>query len=117
MIRIDCTKSIEACASHYGEEADAVRQYMYTGLERAEALPNRGPIRFIDESRLVPEIRSAYSEYGFYIFEGVIGEREMADVHDDLRELRSRFPTHPGSEVDCKGRPALDVGLEGPGLA
>jgi hypothetical protein len=117
VIRIDCTKSIEACAEHYGDEADAVRRYMYTGLERAEALPNRGPIRFSHERRLAPEIRSAYSQYGFYVFEGVIGESEMVDVHHDLRELRSRFPTHPGSRVDSQGQPALDAGLKGPGLA
>lgn len=116
MSPIDCTKSIEACAAHYGDEAEAVRRYMFSGLERARSLPNRGPIRFTEEGGLAPEIRAAYSEYGFYVFEGVIGDREMADVHDDLRELRSRFPTHPGSEVDAQGRPALDAGLEGPGL-
>ena len=116
MSRINCTRSIEACAAHYGDESEAVRRYMYAGLERAEAVPNRGPIRFTPEGRLTPEIRSAYSEYGFYIFEGAISEREMADVHDDLRKLRSRFPTHPGSAIDTQGRPALDVGLKGPGL-
>lgn len=116
MSPIDCTKSIEACAAHYGNEADAVRNYMYAGLEHANALPNRGPIRFNSEGNLAPEIRSAYSEYGFYIFEGAIDEREMADVLADIRELRSRFPTHPGSTVDTQGRPALDVGLKGPGL-
>ena len=116
MSRIDCTKSIEACAAHYGEDAEAVRQYMFSGLERAKALPNRGPVRFTEEGGLAPEIRAAYSEFGFYVFEGVIGDREMADIHDDLRELRSRFPTHPGAEVDSQGRPALDAGLRGPGL-
>jgi len=116
MTRIDCTKSIEACAAHYGDEAAAVRNYMYTGLQHAQALPNRGPIRFTREGRLATEIRAAYSEYGFYIFEGAISEREMADVHDDLRKLRSRFPTHPGSAIDTQGRPALDVDLKGPGL-
>ena len=116
MIRVDCTRSIVACAAQYGDEAGAVRQYMHTGLTRAAALPNRGPLRFEDEGRLTPEIRSAYSKYGFYIFEGVIGEREMTDVQRDLHALRLRFPTHPGSTVDSQGRPALDVGLKGPGL-
>ena len=116
MSPIDCTKSIEACASQYGDEAEAVRRYMYAGLEHAKALPNRGPIRFGPEGKLAPEIRSAYSEYGFYIFEGAISEREMADVLEDIEELRSRFPTHPGSAVDAQGRPALDADLKGPGL-
>ncbi|MGB0621393.1 MAG: phytanoyl-CoA dioxygenase family protein [Myxococcota bacterium] len=116
MSPIDCTKSIEACAAHYGDEADEVRQYMFSGLERARALPNRGPLRFTEDGSLAPEIRAAYSEYGFYVFEGVIDEREMADVHEDLRKMRARFPTHPGSEVDAQGRRALDAGLRGPGL-
>ncbi|MAJ59268.1 MAG: phytanoyl-CoA dioxygenase [bacterium TMED88] len=114
---IDCKRSIEACAAHYGDESEAVRQYMYDGLARAEAIPNRGPILFTAEGRLAPEIRSAYSEYGFYIFEDVVGEREMGDILADLRGLRARFPTHPGSELDAEGRPALGVGLRGPGLA
>ncbi len=42
----DISKSIEACAAFYGDDADAVRRYLIEGQERALALPNRGPIRF-----------------------------------------------------------------------
>ncbi|RLQ20223.1 phytanoyl-CoA dioxygenase [Seongchinamella sediminis] len=112
----DYSKSIEACAAHYGDEAEAVKAYMFEGQCRAYALPNRGPIRFLEDGSLHPDIRRAYSEYGFYVFEGVIGEREMSDILEDLADLRSRFPTHPGAEVDSQGRPALGVDCKGPGL-
>ena len=39
--------SIEACAAHYGDEAEAVKTYMQEGLKQALRLPNRGPIQFL----------------------------------------------------------------------
>ena len=71
MAKFDFSKSIEACASRYGEEADAVRAYMNDGLEAALALPNRGPIKFNDDGSLDQSILEAYSKYGFYIFQGL----------------------------------------------
>ena len=38
----DISRSIEACASHYGEQADAMRTYLLEGQAAALALPNRG---------------------------------------------------------------------------
>ena len=58
--------SIEACAAHYGDEAEAVKTYMQEGLKQALRLPNRGPIQFLKNGALHPEIREAYSKYGFY---------------------------------------------------
>lgn len=112
----DFSKSIEACASYYGAEADAVRAYMNKGLEQALSLPNRGPIVFDQDGNLNEDILDAYSEYGFYIFEDVIGQDELDDIHKDLADLRERFPTHPGSEVDSAGRPAIGVDCKAPGL-
>ena len=64
----DISRSIEACAAFYGDEADAVRQYLIEGQRRALALPNRGPLRFNDEGEIHHDILDAYSAYGFYIF-------------------------------------------------
>ncbi len=69
----EISKSIEACAAHYGEDADAMRAYLVEGQKRAMALDNRGPIRFDANGRLDPAIREAYSKYGFYVFEGAVG--------------------------------------------
>ena len=52
MAKFDFSKSIEACAARYGEEADAVRTYMNDGLEAALNLPNRGPIKFNEDGSL-----------------------------------------------------------------
>ncbi len=110
------SESIEACAAHYGDAADSVRSYMLEGEKRAYALANRGPIRFSEDGSLHPDILSAYSDYGFYIFEGVIGADEMSDIHADIADLRGRFPTHSGSDVDAEGRPALGSDCAGPAL-
>ena len=42
----DITRSIEACAAHYGDEAKAVKKYLIEGQAKALALPNRGPLTF-----------------------------------------------------------------------
>ena len=64
----DISRSIEACATHYGDEAEAVRNYLIHGQARALALPNRGPLRFDDSGSIHGDILKAYSKYGFYIF-------------------------------------------------
>ncbi|MCC3306338.1 phytanoyl-CoA dioxygenase family protein [Sneathiella sp. HT1-7] len=116
MVDRDYTKSIEACAAHYGEEAESVKAYMHQGHERAYALGNRGPIRFNSDGSLAQEILDAYSKYGFYVFEEVLQNRELKDIEEDIAEMRTRFPVHRGAKVDSKGRAALDADCEGSGL-
>ncbi|MGB1244991.1 MAG: phytanoyl-CoA dioxygenase family protein [Porticoccaceae bacterium] len=103
----DISRSIEACAAFYGDEADAVRQYLIEGQRRALALPNRGPLRFNDEGEIHQDILDAYSAYGFYIFENALRQEELQDLKDDLDRMRDNFPTTMGAVTDAKGRPAL----------
>lgn len=105
----DITASINACAAHYGEEAEAVRDYLLQGQAKALALPNRGPLKFDAARNIHPDILSAYSEYGFYIFEGALSEAEVSDLQSDLAEMRANFPTMMGQITDAQGRPALGV--------
>ena len=44
----DITKSIDACAAYYGDDAIAVKQYLLDGENRALELSNRGPLKFDD---------------------------------------------------------------------
>jgi hypothetical protein len=104
---IDISESIEACASHYGEQADAMRTYLLEGQAAALALPNRGPLRFSESGALADEIRAAYSEYGFYVFENVLSAEELDDIKADLDTMRAQFPTGPESQVNAAGEPAL----------
>jgi len=103
----DTRKSIEACAAHYGENADAMRQYLLRGEQNALQLDNRGPIRFDEDGRLAQDILAAYSRYGFYVFEKVLGEEELRDIQQDMEALRATFPTEPGGKLTADGRPAL----------
>ena len=108
--------SIDACASHYGDEADAVKAYMLEGEAFAHKIPNRGKITFSSDGRLRQDIRSAYSKYGFYIFEDVINDSEMTDIREDITDLRQRFPVSKGAEFDALGRPALGTDRRAGGL-
>jgi len=111
---MDISRSIEACAAYYGEEADAVRAYMTDGQNRALELPNRGPIKFTDDGRLDPEIRAAYSKYGFYVFENVMSEAELKDLQEDMTRMRGLFPAKPGGKEARDGSgPALGLGHKG----
>ena len=103
----DISQSIEACANHYGEQADAMRTYLLDGQATALALPNRGPLRFTESGALAEEIRAAYSEYGFYVFENVLSAEELEDIKADLDTMRAQFPTGPESQVNAAGEPAL----------
>ena len=103
----DISKSIEACAAHYGEDSDAMRQYLIEGEKNARSLANRGPIRFEDNGDLASDILDAYSEYGFYIFENVLDQSELVDIQQELESLKSRFPERNGDKLTADGKPAL----------
>ena len=106
---IDASKSIEACAAYYGDEADAMKAYLINGEKNALALGNRGPITFDENGNLSPTIKEAYSENGFYIFEGVLNNEEVEDIKEDLENLRQQFPTGPESTLNAKGEPAMNA--------
>ena len=103
----DISRSIEACAAHYGDEAEAVKTYMIEGQAKALAMPNRGPLQFTENGDIHPDILEAYNEYGFYVFEDVLSSEELADLESDLETIRDNFPVHMGADKDKHGRPAL----------
>ena len=106
---IDASKSIEACAAYYGDEADAMKAYLINGEKNALALGNRGPITFDENGGLSSTIKEAYSKNGFYIFEGVLNNEEVEDIKEDLENLRQQFPTGPESSLNAKGEPAMNA--------
>ncbi|NNE58184.1 MAG: phytanoyl-CoA dioxygenase [Hellea sp.] len=110
----DISKSIDACAAFYGEDADAVRAYMTDGQKRALELPNRGPIKFTEDGELDPAIRQAYSDYGFYVFTNVLSDEELSDLRRDMDKMRGQFPAKPGGKEARDGSgPALGFGHKG----
>jgi len=89
------------------EHATAMSGYSEHGMRRAFALGNRGPIRLSANGKLHEDILDAYREHGFYVFEGVVGAQELAELRADIDRVLDLAPAAPGSEVDAKGRPAL----------
>jgi len=103
---------LDIAAADYGaDEAEMVR-YRETGTERALAMDNRGPIRFGADGALDPAILESYARHGFYIFEGVLGEDERADLERDVADMLERAPVAKDAAVDKHGRPALGAGCE-----
>ncbi len=112
----DISRSIEACAAHYGDDAEAMKQYLEDGQRAALQLDNRGSIEFDQRGHLAQSILDAYSKYGFYVFTGVLSEEECQDLEADLEHMKTTFPTGPESKVDSQGRPALGADSMTPSL-
>lgn len=112
----DISKSIEACAARYGEQADAMREYLLAGQAAALGLDNRGPIEFDTSGKLAQHILDAYSKYGFYVFTDVLSDEECEDIEADMVTLKRSFPTMPDSAVDADGNPALGSDSKTPHL-
>jgi ectoine hydroxylase-related dioxygenase (phytanoyl-CoA dioxygenase family) len=112
----DISKSIEACAAHYGDAADAMRHYLLQGQATALQMDNRGPLEFAADGSLSSTIREAYRKYGFYILLGAISDDELVDIRADLDGMAKRFPVDSRSQVTAAGEPALGVGHKAPNL-
>ena len=93
----------------YGSEEAAMQVYLRAGERRAEALGNRGPIRFTHSGELHPEIVEAYWRCGFYVFQGVLKADELADIERDLHDIMDRLPVEKGAPLF----PRLPVPREG----
>ena len=106
------TTSATATAINYGPDEAAMQAYLREGEQRAYELGNRGPIRFNADGTLHPDIPDAFWRHGFYVFEGVIEQQELADIEADLHDILDRLPTEQGAAVDAKGRPALGADCE-----
>ncbi len=89
------------------EHAEAMREYFAEGVERAHALGNRGPIRLGRDGKLHPDILDAYWGRGFYVFEGVVGPEELAELRADVQRMLDHAPVSPDATHDAKGRPAF----------
>ncbi|MGE0575998.1 phytanoyl-CoA dioxygenase family protein [Reyranella sp.] len=108
--------SRQAAAVDYGSEEAAMRVYLREGEQRAATLGNRGPIRFMPDGALHPDIREAYWRCGFYVFEGVLKADELGDLERDLHDILDRLPAERGAALDAKGRPALAADCTAPTL-
>ncbi len=102
MTSVDTTRPAPSAAEH----AAALAAYHEDGRRRAEALGNRGPLRWVD-GRLHPEILDAYWEHGFYVFHDVVDADEVEELRLGVADMVDRAPVEPGAALDASGRPAM----------
>lgn len=81
------------------------RVYCAQGVQRAEALGNRGPARFDANGDLADDIVDAYHRTGFYVFTGVLDAAEVAELEREFDELLDNAPMAKDAVVDHRGRP------------
>ena len=89
------------------EHAASMSNYFESGVARGQSYSrNRGPFRRGEDGRLHPEILAAFEEHGFFVFEGVVAEAEIAELREEIQYLLDHAPTGKDSDVDAQGRPA-----------
>ena len=92
------------------QHREAMAEHIRAGADRALSLPNRGPIRYSENGEIDKTILDAYWQYGFYVFEDVVGSEELTELRDDVDRVLDGAPTSPTAKVDRNDRPA--IGLE-----
>ncbi len=97
----------------YGAQEAAMQAYRAEGEARAQALGNRGPIRYDASGAIHPEILESYWRHGFYVFVDVMRPEELVEIEADLVEIFDRLPVDSESALAPKERPALGHGNEG----
>lgn len=96
------------------DHAKGMAAYFRAGEQKARALPNRGPIKLDRSGALDPAILAAYQEYGFYVFENVMGEDELAELRSEVDTVLARAPAYPDSDLDRNGEKAFGAGFTRP---
>ncbi len=91
------TKADESISA--AEHAQAMASYIREGNERARALGNRGPIRLGGDGKLAGDIIEAYWQHGFYVFENVISNEELAELRADVERILADAPTSPAGDT------------------
>ena len=89
------------------EHASKMGDYIAEGNRRAHEIGNRGPIKRGADGKLDQDVLDAYWEHGFYVFEGVVGPEELAELRADVERMLEHAPIDPKSDTDAKGRPAF----------
>ena len=91
------TKADESISA--AEHAQAMASYIREGNERARALGNRGPIRLGGDGKLAGDIIKAYWQHGFYVFENVISNEELAELRADVERILAGAPASPEGDT------------------
>jgi hypothetical protein len=66
------------------------------------------------DGKLHRDILDAYWKLGFYVFEGVVGAEELAELRADIERMLDHAPASPESEYDARGRPGVRSRVHAP---
>ena len=91
----------------YAAHAQAMAIYGVAGLELAERIGNRGPVRLDSNGKLDADILEAYWKNGYYVFENVVNMEEVSELRADAQRMLDGAPVSPSSNLDRQGRRAL----------
>ncbi len=94
------------------EHAEIMKDYIREGTRRAEEIGNRGPIKLDANGKLDADILDAYWRHGFYVFENIVDDTELAELRADVEQMLDVAPLDPKSIYDAKGRPAFGSEFE-----
>lgn len=89
------------------DHAAILADYATNRQAAVNAMGVRGPLELDESGQLSPSILAAYRTHGFFIFENVVSEEEIAELRAATEDVIDRAPTRPGSAVDSWGRPAI----------
>ena len=85
----------------------AMAAYQRQGEALRDRIGNRGPLLLDAHGKLHPDILAAYWQHGFYVFDNVIADDELAALRADIDFLLDHAPTGRGAQLDNQGRPAF----------
>ena len=89
------------------QHAASMSDYLEERAAAAASFGCRGPLRYDAAGQLHPDILRDFETHGFYIFEGVIDDAEIAELREAVDLTIERAPSPPDSDTDAQGRPAL----------
>lgn len=79
-------------------------EYARAATKRARTLGNRGPVRLDSEGQLLPEIKQAYYQNGFYVFTGVLDREEVGEISAEFELMLENAPVAVNGDTDRHGR-------------
>ena len=97
-----------APAADYGTEMAAMSAYLEAGERRAQALGNRGPVRFTADGKLHPDILEAYWRVRLLHLRGRARRRRTGGHRGRIKDILDRC-RRTWLAAGAKGRPALDA--------
>ena len=101
-----------APAPSAAEHAAGLADYIKAGEKRAYALGNRGPLEVDADGNVASHIVAAYWKQGFYVFEGMVSEAELAELRRDVDAMLAAAPPAPDSGREARGTPGTRYRFE-----